>query len=164
MAGNSDSRALIFRHERATGQGQKAYSSRRRKKADDNRAAAELLRLVTSAATCSKIFAHGLAGLLFSSASSRPAGLGAFMVCDAILDLKIRRTTTKNTGTKMTASKVAVIIPPATPVPMSCRLAEPAPVLNASGDTPRMNASDVIRIGRSRKCAASSVDSIRPLP
>ena len=55
-------------------------------------------------------------------------------------------------------------MPPATPVPMSCRLAEPAPVLNASGDTPRMNASDVIRIGRNRKCAASSVASIRPLP
>ena len=62
------------------------------------------------------------------------------------------------------ASTVAEIMPPATPVPMSCRLADPAPVLNASGITPRMNASDVIRIGRNRKCAASSVASIKPLP
>jgi hypothetical protein len=39
-----------------------------------------------------------------------------------------RRTTTKNTGTKNTASTVAVIMPPITPVPMARWLAEPAPL------------------------------------
>ena len=73
-------------------------------------------------------------------------------------------TTTKNTGTKNTASKVAVNIPPITPVPIARWLAEPAPVDIASGSTPRMNASDVIRIGRKRRCAASSTASIVLLP
>ena len=55
-------------------------------------------------------------------------------------------TTTKNTGTNTTA-RVATIMPPITPVPMACWLAELAPVAMANGTTPRINASDV-KIGR----------------
>ncbi len=55
-------------------------------------------------------------------------------------------------------------MPPSTPVPIECRLPEPAPVLIASGSTPSMNAAEVITIGRRRWCAADSVASIRPMP
>ena len=48
------------------------------------------------------------------------------------------------------ASTVAEIIPPITPVPTACWLPEPAPVLVAIGSTPKINASEVIRIGRRR--------------
>lgn len=65
-------------------------------------------------------------------------------------------TTTKNTGTNTTAN-VAVIIPPITPVPIACWLAELAPVAIANGTTPRMNARDVMMIGRSRSRAAFKV-------
>jgi len=64
-------------------------------------------------------------------------------------------TTTKNTGTKNTASTVAVIMPPITPVPIACWLFEAAPVAMASGTTPKMKASEVITIGRNRSVAAS---------
>ena len=76
----------------------------------------------------------------------------------------IRITTTKNTGTQNTASTVAVIIPPITPVPSACWLFALAPFAITSGTTPRMNASDVIKIGRKRRCAASTVASMRGLP
>ena len=59
----------------------------------------------------------------------------------------------------MTDRNVDVIIPPMTVVPTDCRAADPAPVASASGSTPRMNASDVIRIGRSRMRAASTAAS-----
>ncbi len=78
--------------------------------------------------------------------------------------LKRRRTTTKNTGTKKIAGIVAVTIPPITPVPTAFCAPEPAPELITSGITPRMNARDVIRIGRRRIRTASSVASISPLP
>ena len=55
-----------------------------------------------------------------------------------------RTTTTKNSGTKKTASIVAVIIPPITPVPMACLLPELAPLAIASGITPTVNASEVM--------------------
>src|SRR5215212_1555917 len=42
--------------------------------------------------------------------------------------------------------------------------ADRAPVETTSGSTPRMNAIDVIRIGRKRKCTASSVACTRSLP
>ena len=80
------------------------------------------------------------------------------------LPLNRLRTTTKNTGTKNTASAVPVIMPPSTPVPMARWLAEPAPVASTSGSTPRPKASEVITIGRKRRCAAASADSITPLP
>ena len=57
---------------------------------------------------------------------------------------------TKNIGIMKMARKVAVSMPPITPVPIACWLAEPAPLPIASGSTPRTNASDVIRIGRNR--------------
>lgn len=40
------------------------------------------------------------------------------------------------------------------PVPIAMRLFAPAPVDNASGKTPAINAIDVIRIGRNRVFAA----------
>ena len=76
----------------------------------------------------------------------------------------MRRTTTKNSGTKNTDSSVALSMPPITPVPIEFWLAEPAPEASTSGSTPRMNASEVIRMGRNRRCAASSTAStaLRP--
>jgi len=55
-------------------------------------------------------------------------------------------------------------MPPITAVPIARWLAEPAPVASASGKVPRMNASEVMRIGRKRKCAAASAASIGLLP
>ena len=56
-------------------------------------------------------------------------------------------------------------MPPATAVPTELRDAAPAPVASASGNTPRMNANDVIRIGRRRmradSIAASTIDMPR---
>src|ERR1044071_8668516 len=46
---------------------------------------------------------------------------------------------------------VDAIMPPATAVPTEWRASRPAPLANTSGMTPRMNASDVIRIGLSAK-------------
>ena len=57
------------------------------------------------------------------------------------------------------ATKVAASMPPMTPVPIEWRLAEPAPVLMASGSTPRMKASEVMTIGRKRSRAASMAAS-----
>ncbi|MNY66818.1 hypothetical protein D3C86_2043070 [compost metagenome] len=52
-------------------------------------------------------------------------------------------------------------MPPITPVPMACWLAEPAPLAMARGTTPRMNAIEVITIGRKRRRAASMAASRR---
>jgi hypothetical protein len=49
-------------------------------------------------------------------------------------------------------------------VPMAWRLLAPAPLDRASGVPPRMNAMEVMRIGRKRSRQASKVDSIRPRP
>jgi hypothetical protein len=62
----------------------------------------------------------------------------------------------KNIGTKKMARKVAASMPPITPVPAETRAPAPAPVDSASGSTPRMKASEVIRIGRKRRRAAST--------
>ena len=62
------------------------------------------------------------------------------------------------------ARTVAVSMPPITPVPMSFWLAAPAPVEMARGVTPAMKASDVIRIGRRRRRAASLAASRGDLP
>src|SRR5262249_49187257 len=61
----------------------------------------------------------------------------------------------KKSGMKKMARKVAASMPPMTPVPTACRAPAPAPIEMASGSTPRMKASDVIRIGRKRRRAAS---------
>jgi hypothetical protein len=55
---------------------------------------------------------------------------------------------------KIKLSEVAAIIPPNTVVPTETRPAFPAPVANTRGTTPRMNASDVIKIGRNQNRAA----------
>lgn len=49
---------------------------------------------------------------------------------------------------------IAKIIPKNTPVPIEWRLAEPGPEAITIGNIPSTNASDVIRIGRKRNCAA----------
>ena len=55
-------------------------------------------------------------------------------------------------------------MPPITPVPMARWLAPPAPVDVARGTTPSVKASEVMMIGRNRRCAAASADSsaLRP--
>ena len=53
------------------------------------------------------------------------AAVHLLLACAALNRL---RTTTKNTGTKNTASTVPVTMPPSTPVPMARWLAEPAPL------------------------------------
>ena len=55
-------------------------------------------------------------------------------------------------------------MPPITPVPMAWRALAPAPEETNSGNTPRMKASEVIRIGRRRRRAASTVASRRLRP
>ena len=55
-------------------------------------------------------------------------------------------------------------MPPNTPVPIACCVSALAPVASISGTTPSANAKDVIRIGRKRNLAASTVASTRPLP
>ena len=50
-------------------------------------------------------------------------------------------------------------MPAKTAVPSDCRISEPAPVATTSGATPKMNANDVIRIGRSRVRAAVTAAS-----
>ncbi len=52
------------------------------------------------------------------------------------------------------ASTVALSMPPTTAVPIAIRLAAPAPVAIASGKVPNTKAIEVIRMGRSRSCAA----------
>ena len=44
-------------------------------------------------------------------------------------------------------------------MPIECRLAAPAPEATTSGSEPRMNANDVIKIGRKRSRAASRAAS-----
>ena len=60
----------------------------------------------------------------------------------------------KKSGTNNTARKVATSMPPTTPVPIEWRLAAPAPLLRASGRTPKMKASEVMMMGRKRRRAA----------
>ena len=59
---------------------------------------------------------------------------------------------------------MAKAMPPATAVPTDHRPSWPAPEANTSGITPRMNASDVIRIGLSRMRAASIAASVIDWP
>ena len=51
---------------------------------------------------------------------------------------------------KIRFRNVAAIMPPKTVVPTERRLMRPAPCARTSGRTPRMKASEVIRIGRRR--------------
>src|SRR5207244_3617535 len=55
-------------------------------------------------------------------------------------------------------------MPANTAVPSECRISAPAPVAMTSGKTPKMNANEVIRMGRRRSRDASTVASKRGLP
>ncbi len=72
--------------------------------------------------------------------------------------------TRKNIGIRNGARNVALNMPPMTPRPTAFSLPDPAPLAMASGSTPRTKAREVIRIGRNRKCAASTAASIADLP
>ena len=61
-----------------------------------------------------------------------------------------RCSTVKKDGTNSTARQVEAIMPLNTQMPSETRAAAPAPVAVTSGTTPRMNANEVIRIGRKR--------------
>ena len=56
------------------------------------------------------------------------------------------------------------IMPPITAVPTECRPSAPAPVATYNGMTPRMNATLVIKIGRSRSSEASIAASVMDRP
>src|SRR4051794_2320757 len=56
----------------------------------------------------------------------------------------------KKSGMKKMPMVVANSIPKKTPVPSECRLPAPAPLAMTSGDTPRIKANEVIRMGRKR--------------
>ena len=56
------------------------------------------------------------------------------------------------------------IIPPKTVTPIVFLEAAPAPVANASGNTPNINANEVIMIGRNLNLTASNVDFINSSP
>ena len=73
-------------------------------------------------------------------------------------------TIVKKHGTKNMPITVEAVMPPIMPVPIECRLAAPAPVLTASGRTPSINASEVIIIGRKRRCEALTAACISGTP
>ena len=59
---------------------------------------------------------------------------------------------------------LAASMPPITVVPMIWRATDPAPVAVHNGTQPRINANEVIRIGRKRSRAPSNAASIRLFP
>src|ERR1700739_734215 len=61
-------------------------------------------------------------------------------------------------------STLAAVIPPMTVVPIIWRATEPAPDAVHSGTQPRMNANEVIMMGRRRRRAPSSAASMSGLP
>ena len=61
-------------------------------------------------------------------------------------------------------TKVAIVMPKTTAVPMTPRDAAPEPFASINGTQPRMNANEVIRIGRRRSLAPSSAASTIDLP
>src|ERR1700730_8266951 len=73
--------------------------------------------------------------------------------------LPIRRMTVEKTGVNSRPNPVTPSIPENTAVPSDWRISAPAPVATMSGATPRMNAKDVIRIGRSLVRAARTAAS-----
>ena len=62
------------------------------------------------------------------------------------------------------AKLVAASIPPSTVQPIVLRATELAPEAKANGNTPRINAMDVIKIGRKRSRTASNVAGITAIP
>ena len=59
---------------------------------------------------------------------------------------------------------VAAVMPNTTVVPSTWRDVAPAPVAVASGSAPKMNANDVMRIGRRRSRAPSIAASTSGMP
>ena len=55
-------------------------------------------------------------------------------------------------------------MPLKTAVPSACRISEPGPNAITRGQTPMLNANDVIRIGRNRNREASTAASCRSTP
>ena len=89
------------------------------------------------------------------------------VLCRASQALKrscVPMTKTKNAGTKNIASKVPLSMPPNTPVPIACWVSALAPLASIKGTTPRVNANEVIKIGRRRKRAAVTAASISVWP
>jgi hypothetical protein len=64
--------------------------------------------------------------------------------------------TEKKTGVRKIPKKVTPIIPANIAVHRAWSISAPAPFAITSGNTPRMKAKEVIRIGRSRNRAASA--------
>ena len=62
------------------------------------------------------------------------------------------------------ATVEAANIPPNTVNPMVRRATAPAPVANTNGNTPNINASEVMMMGRKRRLTASRVDLMRSSP
>ncbi len=89
--------------------------------------------------------------------ATAPAGVIAWVAVDrgaatgAPLRLNKRITTTKKTGTNITPSNVADVMPPMTAVPSAFWAPAPAPFPSTMGSTPRMNAIEVIKMGRNRR-------------
>src|SRR5215469_2467952 len=75
-----------------------------------------------------------------------------------------RCTTTNSDGTNRIARQVEAIMPLNTVMPIDLRALAPAPLAITSGATPRMNANEVIKIGRSRAIAPSTAASNSGLP
>ena len=84
--------------------------------------------------------------------------------CVALFRCASRSTVTKSAGMKKIPRSVAADIPATTTVPSIRRAAAPAPEAIQSGTHPKMNANDVIKIGRSRSLAPSSAASTIDLP
>src|SRR5271165_3925448 len=67
--------------------------------------------------------------------------------------------TVKKEGTKSTARRVDAIMPVKTLMPSDLRAFADAPVARTSGNTPRMKAKEVMRIGRKREREAATAAS-----
>ena len=69
----------------------------------------------------------------------------------------------ENTGVRKMPKSVTPSMPLKTAMPSERRISAPAPEATISGITPKMKASEVMRIGRSRKREASWVAAVRAL-
>ena len=72
--------------------------------------------------------------------------------------------TKKKSGVRKIPNSVKPIMPLKTAVPSDRRISAPAPEATTSGNTPRINANEVIKIGRRRNRDASSVASTMDRP
>src|SRR3984885_13358725 len=94
----------------------------------------------------------------FQSASAGAAEAGGAPVRSTIGSVRAPdhfSTKKKIAGTKKMPIRLAANIPPITVVPMIWRATAPAPLAVQSGTQPRMNAKEVIRIGRRRSLGPS---------